>query len=185
MSTVMKISSRNLSAIRRRSLVKGGMAGIFASGLAPGFARDNQNPRRLDVREFAHANRDVGQEVVDGAVEVEWSSGHRLGLQSMVTVRCGDRLLAHRRRGGVSAPGLGGQKRSARGGRASDAPPPSGRLPSRDFPLVLRRPTGALAFTGPALRAPGGPTPRAAQPGEDTSSSAIYRSGGHGLRPSR
>src|SRR5260370_36251524 len=39
MSTIMKISSRNLSAIRRRSLVKGGMAGILASGLAPGFAR--------------------------------------------------------------------------------------------------------------------------------------------------
>ena len=35
MSTIMKISSRNLSGIRRRSLVKGGMAGILASGLAP------------------------------------------------------------------------------------------------------------------------------------------------------
>lgn len=39
MSTIMKISSRNLSAVRRRSLVKGGMAGIIASGLAPTFAR--------------------------------------------------------------------------------------------------------------------------------------------------
>src|SRR5713226_2622988 len=39
MSTIMKISSRNLSSLRRRSLVKGGMAGILASGLAPGFAR--------------------------------------------------------------------------------------------------------------------------------------------------
>src|ERR1700737_3316264 len=39
MSTIMKISSRNLSAIRRRSLVKGGMAGILASGLAPGSPR--------------------------------------------------------------------------------------------------------------------------------------------------
>jgi len=39
MSTIMKISSRNLSSIRRRSLVKGGMAGILASGLAPSFAR--------------------------------------------------------------------------------------------------------------------------------------------------
>ena len=37
--TVMKISSRSLSSIRRRSLVKGGMAGILASGLAPSFAR--------------------------------------------------------------------------------------------------------------------------------------------------
>jgi tripartite ATP-independent transporter DctP family solute receptor len=39
MSTIMKISSRNLSGIRRRSLVKGGMAGIIATGLAPSFAR--------------------------------------------------------------------------------------------------------------------------------------------------
>ena len=39
MSTIMKISSRNLSALRRRSLVKGGLAGIIASGLAPTFAR--------------------------------------------------------------------------------------------------------------------------------------------------
>jgi len=39
MSTIMKVSSRNLSSIRRRSLVKGGMAGILASGLAPSVAR--------------------------------------------------------------------------------------------------------------------------------------------------
>src|SRR3954451_716042 len=39
MSTIMKISSRNLSSVRRRALVKGGMAGIIASGLAPTFAR--------------------------------------------------------------------------------------------------------------------------------------------------
>src|SRR5216684_7315504 len=39
MSTIMKISSRNLSSMRRRSLVKGGMAGILAAGLAPTFAR--------------------------------------------------------------------------------------------------------------------------------------------------
>ena len=45
MSTIMKISSRNLSAIRRRSLVKGGMAGILASGLAPSFAR--AEPKKL------------------------------------------------------------------------------------------------------------------------------------------
>ena len=37
--TIMKISSRNLGAVRRRALVKGGMAGIIASGLAPTFAR--------------------------------------------------------------------------------------------------------------------------------------------------
>lgn len=36
--TIMKISSRALSSIHRRSLVKGGMAGILATGLAPTFA---------------------------------------------------------------------------------------------------------------------------------------------------
>jgi len=37
--TIMKISSRNLAFVRRRAIVKGGMAGIIASGLAPTFAR--------------------------------------------------------------------------------------------------------------------------------------------------
>ncbi len=37
--TIMKISSRALSSIHRRSLVKGGMAGILTTGLAPTFAR--------------------------------------------------------------------------------------------------------------------------------------------------
>src|SRR5476649_1818429 len=45
MTTIMKISSRNLVSVRRRSLVKGGMAGILASGLAPGFAR--AEPKKL------------------------------------------------------------------------------------------------------------------------------------------
>lgn len=36
--TIMKISSRNLP-LRRRTLVKGGLAGIIASGMAPTFAR--------------------------------------------------------------------------------------------------------------------------------------------------
>ena len=39
MSVLMQISSRSLSNVRRRRLVKGGLAGIIASGLAPGFAR--------------------------------------------------------------------------------------------------------------------------------------------------
>src|SRR5258708_8201587 len=39
MTTIMKVSSRNLASIRRRSLVKGGMAGILATGLAPLVAR--------------------------------------------------------------------------------------------------------------------------------------------------
>jgi tripartite ATP-independent transporter DctP family solute receptor len=47
----MQISSRNLSAIRRRRLVKGGLAGIIASGLAPGFAR--AEPKKLVM---AHIN---------------------------------------------------------------------------------------------------------------------------------
>ncbi|MFO1087421.1 MAG: hypothetical protein U1E21_22920, partial [Reyranellaceae bacterium] len=49
--TVMKISSRNLPALHRRSLVKGGMAGILASGLAPAFAR--AEPKKLVM---AHLN---------------------------------------------------------------------------------------------------------------------------------
>ncbi len=38
MTTIMKISSRNLSSLRRRSVLHGGLAGIIASGLAPTFA---------------------------------------------------------------------------------------------------------------------------------------------------
>jgi tripartite ATP-independent transporter DctP family solute receptor len=39
MTTIMKISSRNLPSVRRRSLIKGGMATILATGLAPTIAR--------------------------------------------------------------------------------------------------------------------------------------------------
>src|SRR6267143_764677 len=39
MTTIMKISSRNLPSVGRRRLVKAGMAGIIASGMAPTFAR--------------------------------------------------------------------------------------------------------------------------------------------------
>ena len=49
--TVMKISSRNLSSVRRRALMKGGMAGIIASGVAPTFAR--AEPKKLVM---AHLN---------------------------------------------------------------------------------------------------------------------------------
>src|ERR1700730_17712463 len=38
MTTIMKISSRNLS-LRRHSVVHGGLAGTIAPGLAPGIAR--------------------------------------------------------------------------------------------------------------------------------------------------
>ena len=47
MTTIMKISSRNLVSVRRRSLVKGGMAAILASGLAPGFARSALSASRF------------------------------------------------------------------------------------------------------------------------------------------
>src|SRR5207302_7487892 len=37
--TIMKISGRNLPSVGRRRLVKAGMAGIIATGMAPTFAR--------------------------------------------------------------------------------------------------------------------------------------------------
>ena len=64
--TIMKISSLNLPAIGRRSLVKGGMAGILASGLAPGFAR--AEAKKLV---FAHINA-VPE---SGAVAFDWMAG--------------------------------------------------------------------------------------------------------------
>ena len=65
MSTIMKISSRNLSSLRRRSLVKGGMAGIFASGLAPSFAR--AEPKKLVM---AH----ITPPPESGAVAFSWQA---------------------------------------------------------------------------------------------------------------
>lgn len=64
--TIMKISSRNLSAIQRRSLVKGGLAGILASGLAPTFAR--AQAKKLV---FAHINA-VPE---SAAVAFDWMAG--------------------------------------------------------------------------------------------------------------
>ena len=64
--TIMKISSRNLSAIHRRSLVKGGLAGIIASGLAPTFA--HAQAKKLV---FAHINA-VPE---SGAVAFDWMAG--------------------------------------------------------------------------------------------------------------
>jgi len=49
--TVMKISSRSLVGVGRRPLVKGGLAGILATGLAPTFAR--AEAKKLV---FAHIN---------------------------------------------------------------------------------------------------------------------------------
>ena len=65
MSTIMKISSRNLS-LRRRTLVKGGMAGILASGLAPTFA--HAQAKKLV---FAHINA-VPE---SAAVAFDWMAG--------------------------------------------------------------------------------------------------------------
>jgi len=64
--TIMKISSRALSSIHRRSLVKGGMAGIIASGLAPSFAR--AEPKKLVM---AHINA-VPE---SAAVAFDWQAG--------------------------------------------------------------------------------------------------------------
>src|SRR5271156_5880002 len=61
----MKISSRNLS-LRRRTLVKGGMAGILATGLAPTFAR--AEAKKLV---FAHINA-VPE---SAAVAFDWMAG--------------------------------------------------------------------------------------------------------------
>lgn len=66
MSTIMKISSRSLSGLQRRSLVKGGMAGILASGLAPTFAR--AEAKKLV---FAHINA-VPE---SAAVAFDWMAG--------------------------------------------------------------------------------------------------------------
>jgi tripartite ATP-independent transporter DctP family solute receptor len=62
----MKISSRNLPSLRRRSLVKGGMAGILASGLAPTFAR--AEPKKLV---FAHINA----KPESAAIAFDWMAG--------------------------------------------------------------------------------------------------------------
>lgn len=64
--TIMKISSRSLSAIHRRSLVKGGLAGIIASGLAPTFAR--AQAKKLV---FAHINA-VPE---SAAIAFDWMAG--------------------------------------------------------------------------------------------------------------
>ena len=66
MTTIMKISSRNLSGIRRRSLVKGGMAGIIGAGMAPTFAR--AEAKKLT---FAHINA-VPE---SAAVAFDWMAG--------------------------------------------------------------------------------------------------------------
>jgi tripartite ATP-independent transporter DctP family solute receptor len=65
MSTIMKISSRNLF-IGRRTLVKGGMAGILASGLAPTFA--HAQAKKLV---FAHINA-VPE---SAAIAFDWMAG--------------------------------------------------------------------------------------------------------------
>jgi len=66
MTTIMKISSRNLVSVRRRSLVKGGMAAILASGLAPGFAR-------AEAKKLVMAHLNAVPE--SAAVAFDWQAG--------------------------------------------------------------------------------------------------------------
>ena len=75
----MKISSRALSSIQRRSLVKGGLAGILASGLAPSIAR--AEPKKLVM---AHINAVPESAAVAfdwQAAEVRKRSGGELDMQ--------------------------------------------------------------------------------------------------------
>ena len=77
--TIMKISSRALSSIQRRSLVKGGIAGILASGLAPSIAR--AEPKKLVM---AHINALPESAAVAfdwQAAEVRKRSGGELDMQ--------------------------------------------------------------------------------------------------------
>src|SRR5262245_23699778 len=79
MSTIMKISSRNLGGVRRRSLVKGGMAGILASGLAPAFAR--AEPKKLVMAHIVPAPESGAVGVEGQAAEVRKRSGGELDMQ--------------------------------------------------------------------------------------------------------
>lgn len=79
MSTIMKISSRNLSSLRRRSLVKGGMAGIFASGLAPSFAR--AEPKKLVMAHIVPPPESGAVAFSWQAEEVRKRSGGELDMQ--------------------------------------------------------------------------------------------------------
>jgi tripartite ATP-independent transporter DctP family solute receptor len=79
MSTIMKISSRNLSSLRRRSLVKGGMAGIFASGLAPSFAR--AEPKKLVMAHITPPPESGAVAFSWQAEEVRKRSGGELDMQ--------------------------------------------------------------------------------------------------------
>src|SRR5437868_2203913 len=79
MSTVMTINSRNLVSVRRRSLVKGGLAGIIASGMAPGIAR--AEPKKLVM---AHLNATPESAAIAfdwQAAEVRMRSGGELDMQ--------------------------------------------------------------------------------------------------------
>jgi len=66
MTTIMKISSRNLVSVRRRGLVKGGMAAILASGLAPSFAR-------AEAKKLVMAHLNAVPE--SAAVAFDWQAG--------------------------------------------------------------------------------------------------------------
>ena len=78
--TIMKISSRNLSSLHRRSLVKGGMAGIFASGLAPSFAR--AEPKKLVMAHIVPPPESGAVAFSWQAEEVRKRSGGELDMHS-------------------------------------------------------------------------------------------------------
>ena len=79
MSTIMKINSRNLSSVRRRSLVKGGLAGIIASGLAPSFAR--AEPKKLVMAHIVPPPESGAVAFSWQAEEVRKRSGGELDMQ--------------------------------------------------------------------------------------------------------
>lgn len=79
MTTIMRVSGRNLVAVRRRSLVTGGMATILATGLAPTIAR--AEAKKIV---FAHINAVPESAAVAfdwQAQEVKKRSGGELDMQ--------------------------------------------------------------------------------------------------------
>src|SRR5215813_3630741 len=81
MSTIMRISSRGLAGVRRRSLVKGGMAGILASGLAPTFAR--AETKKLVMAHIVPPPESAAVGFAWQAEEVRKRSGGELDMQFM------------------------------------------------------------------------------------------------------
>src|SRR5262245_60139429 len=79
MTTIMKISSRNLGSVRRRSLVKGGLAGVLASGMGPTFAR--AEPKKLVMAHITPPPESGAVGFSWQAEEVRKRSGGELDMQ--------------------------------------------------------------------------------------------------------